>query len=223
MKQFSEWREEKPDHINEENSVSASDAIRSLLGEPGEYLRKSLGNSFPHMDVPLINENLNADLEKLEKRILDKLEEVNSEEPATIVAKPESVIEEILEPINESADPLLDYYKLYRDREETFECNISVTGASLLTTQVRLIFDTTSINVVFYGKLYKDGKCLVPLQKMIMFPEGTRGQLRLEVVVDDTMFVPWESSCIVEGAKRVTVDFKQKKGVSINFGESKQE
>jgi hypothetical protein len=53
-----------------------------------------------------------------------------------------------------------------------------------------------------------------------MYPEGTRGQIRLEVIVDDTVFSPWESSCVVEGAKKVTVDIKQKKQVSVNFGET---
>jgi len=222
MRQFSEWRSDTSENINEKEVAATSDAIRSLLGEPGEYLRKSIGQKFPITDVPLVNENANTDLEELEKTILSKLEEAKTSKTTKEIKPAEPIIEESDESLNESVDPLLDYYKLYRDREEQFECNISVTGASLSTAQVRLIFDTTSINVVFYGKLYKDGKCLVPLQKMTMFPEGTRGQLRLEVVVDDTMFVPWESSCIVEGAKRVTVDVKQKKGVSINFGESKE-
>jgi hypothetical protein len=223
MRKFSDWRVDTSENINEKDITAASDAIRSLLGESADYLRKSIGHKFSIPNELPVTENLNSDLEKLEKTILTQLEEAKNMKTTEVLTPVENNIEELGESLNESVDPLLDYYKLYRDREEQFECNISVTGASLATAQVRLIFDTTSINVVFYGKLYKDGKCLVPLQKMTMFPEGTRGQLRLEVVVDDTMFVPWESSCIVEGAKRVTVDVKQKKGVSINFGDSKQE
>lgn len=216
MKQFSGLRENTSEH-NKEGDVKVNEAIRSLLNGSNDYLRQTLGKSFPN--IPIIDENLTQELDKLEQTILNKIEEDKTEE---VVETYENHTTESDDILNESVDPLLDYYKLYRDREETFECNISVSGASLSTTQVRLIFDTTSINVVFYGKLYKDGRCIVPLQKMTMFPEGTRGQLRLEVIVDDTLFVPWESSCIVEGAKKVTVDIKQKKAVSINFEDSTQ-
>lgn len=108
-------------------------------------------------------------------------------------------------------------YKIYRDKEETFECNISVQGAKLSTSQVRLIFDHEICNVVFYGKVYKDGKCAVPLKKMSFYPEGSIGRVRLEVIVDDTIFVPWEETFVVEGAKKVTVQVKSQKKVDFRF------
>ena len=108
-------------------------------------------------------------------------------------------------------------YKIYRDKEETFECNISVQGAKLSTSQVRLIFDHEICNVVFYGKVYKDGKCAVPLKKMSFYPEGSTGRVRLEVIVDDTIFVPWEETFVVEGAKKVTVQVKSQKKVDFRF------
>jgi hypothetical protein len=111
----------------------------------------------------------------------------------------------------------LDFYKLYRDKEETFECNVTVEGASLASSQARIIIDTADINLVFYGKIYKDGRCLVPLKKMKHLPEGARGRIRLEVIVDDTLFVPWESHCKVEGAKKVKVQVKSKKSVRAQF------
>ena len=108
-------------------------------------------------------------------------------------------------------------YKIYRDREETFECNISVQGAKLSTSQARLIFDHEICNVVFYGKVYKDGKCTVPLKKMSFYPEGSIGRVRLEVIVDDTIFIPWEETFVVEGAKKVTVQVKSQKKVDFRF------
>lgn len=231
MKEFSEWRDNRDnDKLNE--SSSAADAIRARLnndylkqaftGTPyeGQINRQVQESSVPKPEDSFsriaqsvgdlekkIAEQLNREKAEIEEKISAPKKEETFEAP--LVGEREDVVEEAVS---------ADLYKLYRDREESFECNISVEGASLSSAQVRLIVDTNLINLVFYGKLYKDGRCLVPLKKMTMLPEGTRGQIRLEVVVDDTLFSPWESSCIVEGAKKVSVDIKQKKGVSINFG-----
>ena len=109
------------------------------------------------------------------------------------------------------------FYKIYRDKEEIFECNISVQGAKLSSSQVRLIFDHEICNLVFYGKISKDGKCAVPLKKMNFYPEKSTGRVRLEVIVEDTVFVPWEETFIVEGAKKVTVQIKSQKKVDFKF------
>lgn len=109
------------------------------------------------------------------------------------------------------------FYKIYRDKEEIFECNISVQGAKLSSSQVRLIFDHEICNLVFYGKITKDGKCAVPLKKMNFYPEKSTGRVRLEVIVEDTVFVPWEETFIVEGAKKVTVQIKSQKKVDFRF------
>lgn len=108
-------------------------------------------------------------------------------------------------------------YKIYRDKEEIFECNISVQGAKLSSSQVRLVFDHEICNLVFYGKISKDGKCAVPLKKMNFYPEKSTGRVRLEVIVDDTIFIPWEETFIVEGAKKVIVQIKSQKKVDIRF------
>jgi predicted nucleic acid-binding Zn-ribbon protein len=225
MKEFSEWRENK-DNLNE--SASAADAIRARLNN--DYLKNAFtGTPYEGQINRAVQEtstlkpeeqysSITQSISDLEKRITEQLNKEKSDIDKK-VAEPEKVEEQVIEhtaePIDESVS---DLYKLYRDREETFECNISVEGASLSSAQVRLVIDTNLLNVIFYGKLYKDGRCLVPLKKMTMFPEGAKGQIRLEVVVDDTLFSPWESTCVVEGAKKVSVDIKQKKGVSINFG-----
>lgn len=230
MKEFSEWRD-NPEKENQGGSQSAQDAIRARLNSAG-YLKTAFSgtpyesqinravqetsNPQPKDSLNNLTQNI-ADIEKRiaeqlnkeKQEIQEKLTDPKKDEPVNKIVEDEEIIEEAVS---------ADLYKLYRDREESFECNISVEGASLASAQVRLIIDTNLLNLVFYGKLYKDGRCLVPLKKMAMLPEGTRGQIRLEVIVDDTMFMPWESACIVEGAKKVSVDIKQKKGISINFG-----
>ena len=147
----------------------------------------------------------NEFMDSKKERIEDKETEENNEETEDIV--------------NDEENPLVDNssYKIYRDKEETFECNISVQGAKLSTSQVRLIFDHPICNVIFYGKVYKDGKCAVPLKKMSFYPEGSTGRVRLEVIVDDTIFIPWEETFAVEGSKKVTVQIKSQKKVDIKF------
>lgn len=113
-----------------------------------------------------------------------------------------------------SDDDIVDgssLYKVYRDREEDFQCEIVIQGAKLSNAQVRLVFDHDICNLVFYGKIYKEGKCLVPLKRMSFYPEGSTGNVKLEVIVDDNIFVPWEETFIVEGSKKITVQVNTKK------------
>jgi len=210
MNSFSDWRE-NPAPINE--STSLESALRSRLNSSTPYLQQAFGIKPEAAKEPLIQEGLEQQLNNLEEKIKAEIEKTREE----IAAEKEEVVEKIVEEVKAEDD---DTYKLYRDREENFECNISIEGAALSSASTRIVIDTSLFNLVFYGKLYKDGKCLIPLKKMTMFPEGTRGQMRLEVIVDDTVFSPWESSCVIEGAKKVFVDVKQKKNVSVNFGET---
>lgn len=221
MRNFSDWREEpnKDNSLNESND--ATDALRQKLNSSTDYLRQAFSGT-PHADkfVNQPPQNKPADLSDLAKSLDNTVSRIEEQLATERAELDKQIHEEHIEtPVNEEVESS-DVYKLYRDREETFECNISVEGASLASAVARIIVDTNTINLIFYGKLYKDGRCLVPLQKMTMYPEGTRGQIRLEVIVDDTVFSPWESACVVEGAKKVTVDVKQKKQVSVNFGET---
>lgn len=240
MKPFSSWKDEKKNEGSEEPLKELSEkleAINESIREQAnpskkvleerlnssDYLKKYLG--FPLLEkpeTPPVNESLPTWAAPPVPSVDPRQSDFNQNAPAPATA-PTPEPEEIQEPeevVHQEVESDPDTYKLYRDREESFECNISIEGASLSSAQVRLVIDTNIFNVVFYGKLYKDGKCLVPLKKMNMLPEYTKGQIRLEVVVDDTMFVPWESACVVEGAKKVHVDIKQKKNVSVNFGTS---
>jgi hypothetical protein len=111
------------------------------------------------------------------------------------------------------------HYKLYRDRDEIFECKINVEGTSLSNSTARLSIESDQWNIFFLGKIYKDGRCVIPLKKMSLFQEGTIGKARLEIIIDDTIFVPWEDTFVVEGAKKVTVEIKPQTKVSVNLKE----
>lgn len=100
-------------------------------------------------------------------------------------------------------------YTLFTDKTELFECNIKLEGASLKNSQARLIIESEDINLLFKGQITSDGKCIIPIKKLKGLLEGsTKGEIKLEVIADDTYFTPWKSEFIVEASKKLTVEVK---------------
>jgi hypothetical protein len=100
-------------------------------------------------------------------------------------------------------------YKLFTDKTEIFECDISISGASLQNSEARLIIESNDINLLFKGKLNSSGKCQIPVKKLKgLIGENTKGSIKLEVIADDTYFVPWKSDFVVEASKKVMVEVK---------------
>ena len=42
-------------------------------------------------------------------------------------------------------------YKLYTDKQEIFECDIQLEGASLNNSKARLVIETTDLSLLFKG------------------------------------------------------------------------
>ena len=100
-------------------------------------------------------------------------------------------------------------YKLFTDKSELFECNISLQGASLKKSKARLVVETQDYSLLFNGNISKSGKCEIPIKKLKgLIDEDTTGNIRLEVIAEDTFFTPWESDFEVETSKKVTVEVK---------------
>ena len=100
-------------------------------------------------------------------------------------------------------------YKLFTDKTELFECNIKLEGASLKNSQARLIIESEDLNLLFKGKIDSTGKCTIPIRKLRGLLEGsTKGEIKLEVIADDTYFTPWKSQFTVEASKKLTVEIK---------------
>ena len=100
-------------------------------------------------------------------------------------------------------------YKLYTDKKEIFECDISLEGASLKDATARLVVETDNISLLYKGAIGSNGNCQVPIKKLRgILDESTKGTIKLEVIAEDTYFVPWESDFEVETAKSVTVEIK---------------
>ena len=100
-------------------------------------------------------------------------------------------------------------YTLFTDKTELFECNIKLEGASLKNSQARLIIESEDLNLLFKGQITSDGKCIIPIKKLKGLLEGsTKGEIKLEVIADDTYFIPWKSEFVVEASKKLTVEVK---------------
>ena len=100
-------------------------------------------------------------------------------------------------------------YKLFTDKAELFECSISLQGASLKESRARLVVETPDYSLLFNGNISKSGKCEIPIKKLKgLIDEDTTGNIRLEVIAEDTFFTPWESNFEVETSKKVTVEVK---------------
>ena len=100
-------------------------------------------------------------------------------------------------------------YKLFTDKSELFECDIKLQGASLNKSKARLVVETQDYSLMFNGSISKGGKCEIPIRKLKgLIDEDTTGNIRLEVIAEDTFFTPWETDFEVETSKKVTVEVK---------------
>lgn len=100
-------------------------------------------------------------------------------------------------------------YKLYTDKTELFECSIKLEGAKLSNSKARLVVESTELNLLFPGTIDSSGKCVIPISKLRgLLDESTQGNIKLEIIADDTYFTPWESNFMVEASRRLTVEVK---------------
>lgn len=106
-------------------------------------------------------------------------------------------------------------YKLYTDKNESFECEVAVKNASLKNSVARLVVESAEgLNLVFNGEI-KNGKCYVPIRRLKgLLDEASHGNIFLEIIVEDTYFSPWKSDFIVEEHTSVKVKVNEQKQVS---------
>ena len=113
-------------------------------------------------------------------------------------------------------------YKLYTDKQETFECDLYLEGAELKNSNARILVETKDLTLLFPGTITEDGNCKVPIKKLKgLLDEKTEGNIKLEVIAEDTYFVPWESDFTVEASKKVVVEVKSQSGNLITEGKPK--
>lgn len=97
-------------------------------------------------------------------------------------------------------------YNIYTDKNELFEAKIELEGASLTETSARLLVETNKWDLIFQGQIDNSGNVSIPIKKLkSIFTEDVRGMLKLEIVADDTFFVPWEDEFSLSRSKSVVV------------------
>lgn len=103
-------------------------------------------------------------------------------------------------------------YKLYLDKPEIFECEVAVKNASLKNSMARLVVEgTDGMNFIFNGKIENE-KCIIPIKRLKGFlDENSKGNMHLEIIVEDTYFTPWKSDFVVEEHTSVKIKVNETK------------
>jgi hypothetical protein len=95
--------------------------------------------------------------------------------------------------------------KLYKDKVETFQCELEIEGASNDNSQVRMVLEfDDGTNQLWKGTLNESGdvKVKIPALKNI---SAKGGKATLEVIAESTFFTPWESDFEIEQSKTVSI------------------
>jgi hypothetical protein len=198
--------------IQEESSKSEEHLTEELAEEKLQKLDKLM------KEVDSLKDEVNVILEEVE-------EETNNTKTITkkIIKEEVEIEEEEYEDIQENNDD--DFYPLYKDKSEIFNCDIMIEGANLSETQARLIVESDEWTLMFEGEITKNGKCNIPINKLSILNEGTEGKIRLEVIADSSVFVPWEDNFKVKLSKKVSIKMNEsrtkkkeieKPGISVN-------
>lgn len=152
-----------------------------------------------------------VDKEEIEKLIQKEFERLKFEtikESQKVEQYVELPTQQEVEPVYEDSS---DTYKVYNDKSETFSCDIELEGANLKDTEVRLILESDNWNLMFPGEIDSSGKVTIPIRKLNLFEEGTKGKIKMEVIAEGTVFTPWEDTFEVKMSKKVMVKFNESK------------
>ena len=85
--------------------------------------------------------------------------------------------------------------KLYTDKSEVFECNVSLQGASIKESKLRAILKFDDKNLMVEGKINSNGKGEILFPKLKNISEdGDVGTMELEVIAEDAYFQPYEET-----------------------------
>ena len=104
--------------------------------------------------------------------------------------------------------------KLYTDKSEIFECNVSLEGASIKNSKLRAILKFDDKNLMVEGKINSSGKGKIVFPKLKnISEEGEVGKMELEVIAEDAYFQPYKEVFKVETSKKATVEVLNKKSL----------
>jgi len=208
-------------HIAKEESDKRSKRIEKSYEEDpdGMYPRddsrydndQDSGGWQDGMGEPPSNESVQReDIEKLIQQEVEKIRKQTIEDykiqENILINEEQEVEEEIVEKANTD-----EYYQVFIDKSENFTCEIELEGAKLKDTQVRLVLETENWNLLFNGEIDRNGKVNIPIKKLSLFDEGDHGSIKMEVIAEGTVFIPWEQEFEAKRSKKVMVSFNENK------------
>jgi len=182
-----------------EEIINFSDFMKNKNSKDSSDHKEIIDSHIP--DVSSLKETIEEVVEDTVEEDIEmevKLEEVNSDIIVNENYLPEEKVEE-------------KRYKLYKDKSEVFSCDIEVEGANIKDSQVRIVVESNEWSLLFDGNIDENGKVNIPIKKLSLLEEGATGKIRMEVIADGTIFVPWDDNFIVKLSKKVMVKFDESK------------
>lgn len=162
--------------------------------------------------IEKVVESVEVEDEKNVEEIAE-IEEVKPEPQPEPQPNPEEEVETYEEEEEVIEMPQLveeNFYPLFKDKSENFSCDIYVEGAKTDETITRLIVETEDWTLMFPGEI-KNGKVTIPIRKLNIFEEGQRGTIKLEVIAEGTVFIPWQDEFKIKVSKKVSVSLNENK------------
>ena len=213
--------------INESDEEIQNELTTELSNDTETYsttneLNSQTEESFSKDEVEMM---IQKEVERIKRETLAEFKANESKE----LPIEEEISEEEFENNEEVSESNSEFYKVYADKAETFSCDIELEGANLKDTEVRLVLESDNWNLMFPGEIDKNGKVTIPIRKLNIFEEGTRGKIKMEVIAEGTVFTPWEDDFEVKMSKKVMIKFNESKtnsnkpktiikpGVKVNF------
>jgi hypothetical protein len=97
-------------------------------------------------------------------------------------------------------------YDLFLDDPKSIKCKAEISGAKTEDSKVRLMVETPGRCFYFKGSINSSGDIEIPINSLKgLISESTQGKMLLELVIEDTLFIPWKTDFIAKLKKKVSV------------------
>jgi len=151
---------------------------------------------------PIIVEEKVEVIEKIAEETQTKIEEEIQTIAESVVEEPKHNPEPVFETVKEE---IVEGYKIYRDKPETFICDMEISGANPKNSKARIIIESNELTYMFEGTINEKGQCKIPLKKMSFLDENETGKIKLEVIAEDMVFTPWQEDFVAVSSKKIAV------------------
>jgi len=95
-------------------------------------------------------------------------------------------------------EPKADLYKIYKDNNEVFTCDVNIDGVDKTSNIIsKIVIETAVYDVVCKGKIINN-RCIVTIPKLPFLAENSTGKIKLEITIDDTLFCPWNGTYVIK-------------------------